>query len=799
MLKSYLKSAVRNIYRNKLYTGVSVIGLGIGLAVCLLALQYLTYEFGFDNVKDGRRVYEVAIRTHLGDASSTRAGTPPGLGEMLKSHFNEIETGVSVYPMTLHLATIANPERSLKADFWGVGPDFFRIFGYKLLEGDPSTCLSAPNSIVLTRALAMKYFGKLNVIGETVPVKTGISETGTHECIVTGVMQDVPAKSSFSFDAVGSGRIFRFINQYAEKPFSWNWTSPYCFIKLRPGAEPGGVTRRLPSFVKKTGGDPGFQVPVFVPIKQVHFRTDIITDFSTYPLKYLYILSGVAMLVLLVSVLNFLGISLTLFSRRLKEVGIRRVIGANVADLSAQFAIENTTLVIMALFVSVCGAEMMLPLFNKLMGVDIGANFMAQPASLLMLLALGAVLVGLLRVSSTRFFSSARPQLLIRGTSGKAFMTGVSKKALVAIQFAVGAFLICSAVVMVDQLNFMRHKDLGFNPNNILVIGDESVGNNGSILRTELLRDPDIRAVSVTGWVPGTGEASSEWAGGDNGHNGPLTIQMAWVDENFIPTLGMQLIRGSNFDPRISTEASDRTDSGTVIMNEAAYRELSAVMPVKDSANFGGNHWRVAGIVRDFNYQSLKDDVKPLVLFLAKKPYNPSLVLKIRKGSEREVVSYVTATLKKVNPNLTLNYSFLRDSINKMYTDEDRMFTALLSGSVLAVFIALMGIFALSSFLVETKTKEIAVRKVLGSSISGIIELLSEDFIKMVLIANIIAWPGAYIVMHSWLQNYAYRISIDLFVFPLVGLTMMSLALVTILVRAMRAARANPVESLRYE
>lgn len=785
MLKSYLKTAFRNILRNKFYTAVSVIGLGLGLGVCLLALQYLTYEFSYDNIKDANRVYQVVLRSKMGDLVTWKASNVPELGQMMKSHFADVQSAVSVIPFPVWLPSRSIPKSFSKLKFWAVDPDFFKVFGFGLLKGDVNSCLQQPNSIVLTRGMAMKCFGSTNVVGRALQLYSG----GAHDCVVTGVMESIPKHMSFSFDAVGSGGTFDFVKQYRRNGSNWGMFYPYCFIKLKSATDVSMISNGMADFVKSTGGDPGYDLPVLVPMKDVHFRTDISTAFSTYPIKYLYILTGVALLVLLVSVFNFIGMNLTLFSRRLREVGIRKVIGAKGTNLTAQFFVETAISVLASLVIGICFAELLLPVFDTLMDLKLSPIFMISSSSLVFILGLALLLIGFMSFYSTHFFSSSKPHLLIKGRFGESFLRTILKRALIGFQFAIGAFLICCSVVMIDQLNFMRHKDLGFNPKNILVVDAPNSYRDIGVLENEIERDPDIEKVSATDWVPGNPVYGTTGQG--EGYKKTITLNEVYVDANFVPLMGLHLIKGRNFDPRLAS------DSGAAILNQEAIRELSEAGPVGDSVHFFGNNWKIVGVVRDFNFQSLRSDVKPIAMrFLKSSMY---LALKVRKGRDKEALAYVRRVWKKVSPSQVFNYFFLQDKINTLYSNEDRMFIALLSGSALAGLIALMGVFALSSFLVETKTKEIAIRKVLGSSVTGVIELLSGSFVKLVILANVIVWPIAFLIMRGWLQNYAYRITIDLFIFPLVGIAMVALTFITVLLMALRTARANPVESLRYE
>ena len=575
MLNNYLKTALRNIARNKLYASVSILGLAIGLAVCLLALQYIFYEFSFDNIKDSNRVYEVVSRMQSPSGSHTtlmlgtsvsplQAAGPPGLVSMMKSYFNDIESGVTVRPLSIDLPVHDRP--SLPAKFWAATPDFFKVLEFKLLQGDINTCLEAPNSIVLTRRLALKYFGTSDVRGRTITVQALYQ--GTYQFLITGVMEDFPQNSSFSADAIGSGEVIPWIKKDREQAPSWSSISfDICqFIKLKRGVDPAALTGEMPVFVKSTGGPSEMVLPVLIPLKDVHLRTDIeyiSMDFSTYEIKYLYILSGVALLILIVSTFNFLGINLTLFSRRLKEVGIRRVLGAMGTNLTNQFLVETSLLTLMSFAIAVCIAELLLPLFNSMMGVTLSPGFLLQPLSLALIVGLALILNTVMSLYRVRFLTRLNPQTLIKGKVGGFYLGMTGRQALIGFQFGISVFLICCAFIMADQLNFVRLKDLGFSPDNVLVIPDNSVGTNTGIedvLETELRKDPNIVDVASTFWVPGNNEQRyiNAFTGSGGGQSRPVTVYETVVDAKFLPTLGLQLVKGRNFDPRFGSDSHSR-------------------------------------------------------------------------------------------------------------------------------------------------------------------------------------------------------------------------------------------------
>lgn len=781
MLKNYFNTAFRNLYRNKLYASVSALGLAMGLAACILAIRYLAYELSFDKWPDSSRTYEVVSVQNPGGHVTEQGNTPPGLATAMREDIPGIETSTAFLIRTLPVRWREHdifPER-----FCVIDSSFRFIFPMQYVKGSALTSLKDHNSVVITQKLAAKLFGTEEPIGKVVAING-------HDCIVRGLIRNLPETSSFSFDGILSRQ------NKASYPFddnlSWmRFADILTFVKLISPSDIGSVSAKLPGFVKATGGSPDFESLKLLPLRKIHFATYLSPLVSTYEIKYLYIFSLLASLVLAVSVFNFVGINITVLARRTKEIGIRKVTGATRRDLTVQFLVENVFLTIIAFASAICIAELASHWFDSMLGLAGGPNISILNSTTFILLLCVLLFDVVLSVYATRILASAKINLLVQGENDRFRLKRWVREVLITSQFAIAAFLIICTLVVVSQMNFISHKNLGFDKRDLLLVDNAGTQSHAEILKNTLLENLDVLDVSETRWLLTTGYYLGVSMEFDNGHR-PITLHFVQVDQNFVPTLGLELVRGRNFNPLVPS------DSGAAIVNEETLRELNISHPFRDSIRFGGEAFKVVGVVRDFNYSSLRNHVEPFVFQFANAD-PPSLAVRIRKGKAENVLSYLREEWKEINPDKDLKYSFLDRDLNKLYVSDDRMLDALLSGSLVAILISLMGIFALSSFLAETKTKEIAVRKVLGSSVRGIIGLLSFDFMRVVLIANVVAWPAAYLVMREWLQEFAYRIGIDLWIFPIVSLLMITLALLTVLLRVLRTARANPVEALRYE
>ncbi len=806
MLKNYLKIAVRNFLRSKLYAAVSVLSLVIGLAVSLLALEYILFEFSFDNVPGKDQTYEVLFVNKSGGVINKSSYTPPHLDEEMKNYFPEIKTAASFVIPELD-TKVGNSQRKQWTYCLG-DSNIFKILGINFLQGNPRACLLDPNSLVVTEKFEKFYFPNGNAIGHVIKV----NYNGWRDFTITGIVKNFPPNSSISFSVVIPSENYKVLSKSYK--FTWNATAPFCIIKLQKGVDGKKLVSKLPEFIKATGGDTSWSSLELVPMKYVHFRPDVNTQFSTIEPKYLLILSVVALLILAVSIFNFIGISIMLLSKKTKEIGIRKVSGASNSSIMLQFFFENGMLLLIALIGAVCLSELLQPLFNSILGMHLKTEYLNKNSVLLILLAFIIVIDISAGMYSTHFFTSLKVQSLIKGQLEKLNPKQSLRKVLIGLQFTIAAFLICCTLVIIDQLNFIRHKDLGIKSNNILIIDQYSIGNRIDALKTELSRCPYITDISEASNFPSLGITGSVRGKPDN-FNKTLNLNSIDVDEHFIPMLGIKLIKGRNFNPEFALDsnwiniktkmwwAGNKTGFvrqyvGSVILNQAAYDELKAANQISsDSVHFFGS-WKLIGVIKNYNYSSLKDQVEPLVLEFQQSGA-PYLGIKIQDGRIKDALTYIKSVWKRVNPDYLLQYNFLEDDINKLYQSEDRTFAAILSGSTIAILIALMGVFALSSFISEAKTKEIAIRKVVGSSTTGIIKLLSFSFIKIVLFANIISWPIAYLVMRGWLQNFAYRTNLHLIIFPLTALLMIILASVTTVLQTLRAATANPVKSLRYE
>lgn len=787
MLKNYLKIAIRNLIRNKLYTAVSMFGLALGLAVSLLVLQYLFYEFSFDRIyKDTDRIYQVYITSNFSGNTSNSSWTPPYLSEDLQKNFPQIESSTSfnIWPYDVF------KDNKLFKDYNICFADsaFFNIFNFKFVQGNPNKYLIDMNSIIITEKFAKEYFGTTGAVGKTIDIHIG---KGTQNFNVTGIIKDIPSNSSMQFNGIISKQHISYYKRLST--LDWNYGAVKTFIKIKSSPEIAQLSKMLPEFVRSTGENPANKQLQLLKLKDVHFRTDISNNFSPTDIKYDYILSSAGLLVLIISLLNFIGINMTLYSKRIREIGIRKAVGAKKIDLILQFITENILVILTSLIIAFCFVEIIFPLFNSIMDVKINLEFSQislVAISLIIVVSITSLLTG---IYITNFFSSLKPGFLIRGQLKDFNLKKNFRKAPVAVQFILAIFLICCTLILIEQLNFIKNKDLGFNKDQFLIINAGSLGNNWQAFENELKSYSNIKYVTGADWFPGKEIGGySEYS--EHAFNGkPVKIYQAYVDENFIPALEFKLLKGRNFNSLIDTN-----NSRSVIVNEETLKEFNIKNPLTNGFYLGSDKWEIIGVLEDYNYQSLKQNINTVVFQYNKgNPYK--IGVKIKKGKIKETLSYINNVWNKINPNSELDYSFLDDDINKLYLNENRMFKAVTSASVISILIALMGIFALSSFLIESMTKEIAIRKVLGSSVPGIVNLLSSSFVKIILLANLIALPAAYYFMNKWLQEFVYRININFLIFFLAGMSVLVIAFLTISYHTVKAATANPVKSLRYE
>jgi putative ABC transport system permease protein len=683
----------------------------------------------------------------------------------------------------------------------------FSVFTLPMIQGDPATALTQPNSVVITESTAQKYFNSTDVVGKTLT----IGDTGNYK--ITGVIKDVPKQSHFHYDF--------FISMYGQlSPYEINqWTSNNfnTYIVLKKGTDPKALSSQLNAFVMR------YVTPAFksmnltpeefekqgnylhyslLPLEKIHLYSNRSGELEANGnIQYVYIFSLIAFFILLIACVNFMNLSTARSANRAKEVGVRKVLGSMRKNLVTQFLSESILISFISLIVALVIAALLLPYFNQLSGKDMTLNLFLRPW-LLPAVVLLMMVVGLIAGSYPAFYlSSFKPVQVLKGKLAKGFKSSWLRSGLVVFQFCISIILVIGTLVIYQQLNYIRNKDIGFDRSHVLIIKNTDVlGKQAKVFADEVKKLNGVENATMSGYLPTAGWRSDSPLFPDVNADvkSAVSTQIWKVDENYIPTLGMKMVKGRNF----STDFP--TDSSAIIINEAAAKLFGFTDPLNKPLYYMNDFpkkdltkYHIIGVVKNFNFNTLRDEVTPLCFLY--QPQNGSVAFRIHSANIPNLVSMIGDKFKSLAPEQPFSYSFMDDDFNKIYSNEQRMGGISITFSVLAILIACLGLLGLITFAAEQRAKEIGVRKVLGANAGDIVSMLSKDFLKLVLVASLIAIPIAWLAMNKWLQGFAYRINISWWILAIAALLAVLIALATIFYQAIKAAVANPVDSLRSE
>jgi putative ABC transport system permease protein len=803
MLKSYLRIAFRSLRKNKVYTSINITGLAVGLSVFWLMALYISDELRFDRSSaNADRIYRVVHSAEWSGGSFHLAQTPATFGPALKKDFSDIEAMARVNQEGG--GTLIYGEKKIDAgDIVFADATLLSVFHYPFLAGDPEAALAKPNSLVLTRGLAEKIFGNADdALNKTVTFQH--DET----YLITGVMEDVPENSQLRFSALRSMPL-----PLANDP-NWMNSQVYTYVLLKKDAPASRIAVQLPAFVDhyirpavKNGESYQKYSVGLQPLTSIHLHSNLDYESSRNgDIRYVYLFSAVALLILVIAVINYINLATARSSVRVKEIGVRKVVGSGRRQLVSLFLTESVLFTSCAAFIAVTLTGLLMPAFNGLSGKNLSVwQFGMAPT--LLVLVLFSVFVGLTGgIYPALFLSGFRTIPALKGQQGNLQSTVLFRKSLVTFQFVITIILIAGSSILYWQLHYMLTKDLGFNKDQVLSfhIHNKDVRNRVEELKTQLLRDPSIEAASAAGNPIGgndIGEKAFQFE--ENGAISPTsqTAQTFYIDADYLPALQIRLASGRNF-----SKAQPTDQYGSVLVNETLVRKLGWTDAVGKrvrlqtgaDGHMGGSV--VIGVVKDFSIYSLQHKIEPLVLQMppvAREEDN--LYVRVDRNHVARALKYMEATVRSFDPASSFEYHFLDENFAHQYATEQKQGQLLLIFTALAIFIAGLGLFGLVTFSVGQRTKEIGIRKVLGASVTGIVALVSWDLIKPVGIAILIATPIAWYAMERWLESFPYRIGIHLWIFLAAGLLAALIAMLTVGLRAMGAARANPTRSLRSE
>lgn len=792
MFRNYLKVALRNLKKYKVHSFINIAGLAIGMACCILILLWVQDEISYDRFHEqGDNIYRVIVENHSTDQVYDQWESPGPLAPALKEEFPEIIKSTRYFKNPNEILIRYNDKKFMEAGLSMADPDLFDIFSFPFVRGNPRKALSGHMSIVITEEIAKKYFGDEDSIGKTLNMSKELNFT------VSGVIKKLPPNSRFQFDFLIPVETIKDNELGKETLESWNIYFFETYILLQEGALFQGLNKKIYNYLQGRTVEALKMFLHLQPLKNTHlYSSEIQSRMSMQgDIQYVYIFSIIALFILIIACINFMNLTTARHANRAQEVGLRKVVGANRTQLLKQFFGESILLSFISLILAAALVELFLPAFRSLTGKHL-AMFYAGNIKIIFAVIAIALFTGFLSgIYPALFLSSFQPVRIFMGHYTLGGGGSLFRKILVVIQFSFSILLIICTIVVSSQVGYMRNQELGFDKEHLVYtpIRGELWEKYESV-KNDLLKNPEIINVTAASNIPLGGASRSgptdRWKGIDPDRS--LSWKLISVSYDYAETLNLKTIQGKNFPKEVPSDMSN------CVINETAAKAIGTESPIGLQFTFWGDEYTIMGVVEDYHYFPLNYEIDPLILAFKPDQYR-YILFKIRSKDITDTLSYIERICNKFEPYYPFEYRFVDESYETLYRRERRLGTIFRYFSLLAILISCLGLFGLASFVAEQKTKEIGIRKALGASISGIVLLLSKEFTKWVLLANIIAWPIAYYVMAKWLQNFPYRMDIRLWIFLVSGALALFIAIITVIFQAVKAALANPVDALRYE
>lgn len=813
MIKNYFKVAFRNLWKNKGYSAINIFGLAIGLASCLLITLYVTDELSYDrHFKNADRIYRINSDIRFGGADLHMTQTSDMMGELLKKDYPQVEEYTRLYTNDGPKLIRKGNEFITETRVANADSTFFSVFQLPSIEGNTGTALNEPNTVVITESAAKKYFGSVKVMDKTIEVK---EDNASKPYKITAVIKDIPKETHFNFEFLFS---MKNVNYQWGQLTSHNF---HTYLLFKPGTDYKAFEKNFDQysdkyvlpyaqhFVKINSMDEfrkaGNKLEyTLIPLTGIHLHSDF--NFEITPsgnIQYVYIFSAVALFILILACINFMNLSTARSAKRAKEVGIRKVLGTERKALIGQFLVESTIMAVISLLIALAIAYLILPLFNDVAAKSLSVKDLLG-RNIFPFLILLPFVVGLLAGSyPALFLSKFKPIAVLKGNANTNFKKSNLRNALVVFQFWISIMFIIGTIIVYSQLNYIQNKKLGFNKDQVLIIdGAYALGNNVQVFKNDVLALQGVSSGTLSSYLPVTNSSRS-----DNSYSkeavmdtkSGIDMQTWRIDYDYIKTMGMEIVKGRNFSKDYGS------DSAAMLITETTARMLGFDDPIGKTiyspTGIPGDGAlvpiQVIGVVKDFHFESLRKKLGPLCFFLGNSTGLASF--KVSAAGVKNLIPQIEKKWKALAPGMPFSYRFMSDSFNEMYRSELRAGTLAIVFAILAVFIACLGLFGLVTYMAEQRTKEIGIRKVLGASVSNVVTMLSKDFLILVAIASVLAFPLAWWAMHKWLQDFEYRINISMWVFVVAGVIALLIALLTISYQAIKAAISNPVKSLRTE
>lgn len=804
MIKKYFKIAWRNLFRQKMYASIKIGGFALGIAACIYIAMFIKNELSYDKHFDStERIYRVVVLYNDGNSILRDVHWPAPFAKALKDEFPEIEEAGRINAVELFGAGSNQVRCSDRNDsFYEEGlayadHEMMSILSFNLVYGDAKKILTEANTIVVSKSFADKHFPNENPLGKSIIINNN-TELSYQVC---GVFKDFPKTSHLQFQMFVAlhPNIF-----YSGEQTRWTASNYYTYIKVKPGVKISQLENKLKLINEKYYASAFEMDPQTInemvsyslqPITDIHlYSTDIDDGLHHGDIRFVWMFGIIASFILLIAVINFINLTTAKSSARAKEIGIRKSLGAQKRSIMQQFLTEAVLYSFISVFFALLLVVLGLPLFNQLSAKTLEIPF-TEWWFIPLVLGSGLIIAVLSGIYPSIYLSSFKTIDVLKGNLKLNKGSGIGRNGLVVFQFATSIALIIATIIVFNQVDFILNKKLGFKKEQVIVLHSTSTLNDNILpFKNELLKKAGVESVSISNFLPIEGSMRNSHTinkEGEQSFESSINSQVWDVDYDYMETLGITLVEGRNFSKDFSN------DSTSVIVNQKFVNNLNLDSPIGKRITNGGDVWEIVGVVEDFNFETVKQDVSPL--FMRLRNSTESMLIKVSTENTSSVLSNIEALWNDFSPNQALRYSFLAADFELMYSDVQMMGNIFMGFAILAIIVASLGLFGLAEFITKSRTKEIGIRKINGAQISEIMQMLNRDFIKWVAIAFVIATPITYFAMNKWLENFAYKTTLSWWIFALAGIIALLIALITVSWQTFKAARRNPVEALRYE
>ncbi|MFW5706003.1 MAG: FtsX-like permease family protein [Bacteroidota bacterium] len=790
---NYIKIALRTLVKDKVNALINIFGLAVGFSVSILIMIYVHHQLSFDTFHEkGGRMYRLAIEGSMADGKVLSAGLTSGdIAQLLVNQVPELEFACRVYSWGMVDIEVGDQRFTGDKVTW-VDTAFFRMFTFPLVKGNQELALKEPFTAVLSRKMAKKYFGDEDPVNKRIKISD-------RDYKVTGIMENVPVNSHLQFDMVAS---FSSLERPEWNIVERNGISFPTYILMREGASEEQFIEKVKEVANRQVEErfAPYGIKLFhhvQPFGDIYLYSDYsFTEEEPSDITNVYIFSFLAFFIVLIAIFNFINLVTAQSEKRTREIGMRKVLGALRTDLVWQYIGESVIIALIALLLALGLNELLIGPFSNLLEENFSLIYWHEPVFLIGIIVF-VLLVGVISGIYPAFYlSKFRPIVVLKGGQHGAGKSHTLRKILVTLQFAITIFLIASLLLLHKQIGYMKKKDLGFDRENVVTVHrlTDKVRNSYESIKGELLQNPDIISVTASQSIPGEIRSLQNSRKAEDDPSSAIMMYENRIRHDYLKTFGMKIIEGRDFDPQM------RTDTAAFIINETAVKKLGLTDPIGADIMVWQHHGKVIGVVSDFNYMSLHHEIDPSV-FSMYATWFGKISIRMSPGKVKQTMAFIEEQFAEADPNYTFEYTFVDDSFEEMYRKEEHVNNLITAAAILAIIISILGLYALTSFTVRQKVKEIGIRKAMGASVGNVVVMLFRDLSKWVVLGNLIAWPVAFWAVNSWLQSFAFQINIwqQWWLFVIAGLLALAIGSLAMIRQALSAANENPVDALRYE